>query len=235
MSLPDILVLFFLLAGAAASTARKKLTPSAAATGALLGALIYFGSGFPGLTLLAVFFLAGTAATSWKKEEKRLIQGSAAHQTTRRAGQVLANAGVAAILSGTAIAIPAERSLLVLMMAAAMSSALSDTLASELGMVYGHRFFNILTGRSDEKGLDGVISIEGLLFGMAGSALMAAIYCLFVAKWGRPFLVILVAGTIGNLADSLLGAVFERRKLLSNDLVNLLNTLVAALLAAFMA
>jgi uncharacterized protein (TIGR00297 family) len=231
MPLPDVLVLLFLLAGAAASAARKKLTIPAAVTGALLGALIYKGSGFMGLSLLAAFFLLGTTATSWKKQEKLTIKGAAAHQTTRHAGQVLANAGVAAILSGLAIAIPAQRSLFLLMMAAAFSSAMSDTLSSELGMVYGRRFFNILTRKADEKGLDGVISIEGLLFGIAGSALIAVLYTLFTPHGGRSFVLILISGTFGNLADSLLGATFERGGLLSNDGVNFLNTLLAALCA----
>jgi uncharacterized protein (TIGR00297 family) len=235
MSVPDLFVLVLLVIGAAASALRKKLTVPAAATGVLIGALLYKGSGFLGLSLLAAFFVVGTAATSWKKKEKLAMKGSAAHQTTRNSGQVLANAGVAAMLSGIAIAIPSHRPLFLLMMAAALSSAMSDTLSSELGLVYGRRFINILTGKVDEKGLDGVISIEGMLFGIAGSALIAFIYSLFLSGWEHRFLIVLVAGIFGNLVDSVLGAVFERRNLLSNDLVNLLNTLLAAALAGVLA
>ena len=225
---PHLLILLLLGAGAAASAALKKLTLPAAGTGLLLGAVIYYGAGFMGLTLLVVFFLTGTAATSWKKEQKLAIKGAAAHQSTRHSGQVLANSAVAAVLSALAIVIPAQRPLFLLMIAASLSSATSDTLSSELGMVYGRRFFNILTGRPDKKGLDGVISIEGLLVGIAGSALIAVVYSLFQSQWGRPFVIILISGTFGNLADSALGAVFERRGLLSNDSVNFLNTLLAA-------
>src|SRR6185437_4305380 len=207
----DLPILLFLIAAATAAALLKKLTPAAAITGAVLGALIYFGAGFMGLSLLAGFFLLGTAATSWKKKEKLDIKGAAAHQTSRHSGQVLANAGVAALLSALVIAMPAHKHLLNIMIAAAMSSALSDTLSSELGMVYGRRFFNILTGKADEKGLDGVISVEGLLFGIAGAALVAALYSLSTSEWGRPFWIIVIAGTFGNLADSALGAVFERR------------------------
>jgi uncharacterized protein (TIGR00297 family) len=231
----DLLTLLFLIAAATAAALLKKLTPAAAITGAVLGALIYFGAGFMGLSLLAGFFLLGTAATSWKKKEKLDIKGAAAHQTSRHSSQVLANAGVAALLSALVIAMPAHKHLLTIMIAAAMSSALSDTLSSELGMVYGRRFFNILTGKADEKGLDGVISVEGLLFGIAGAALVAALYSLSTSEWGRPFWIIVIAGTFGNLADSALGAVFERRNLLSNDGVNFLNTLTAAGIAGALA
>jgi uncharacterized membrane protein len=39
----------------------------------------------------------------------------------------------------------------------------------------------------------------------------------------------LLAGFTGNIADSILGASLERKGWIKNDLVNLLNTLVAAL------
>ena len=235
MRTPDILAVLLLLTCAAATAIARKLTPFAASTGAILGVLIYFGAGYLGLTLLAVFFILGTAATSWKKKEKLAAKDAVTYQSTRNTGQVLANSAVAALLSALALALPSHKPLFLLMMAAAMSSALSDTLSSELGMVYGRRFFNILTWQPDEKGLDGVISIEGLLAGIAGATLIAVIYSLLLFDWGRPFWIILIAGTLGNLADSVLGATFERRHLLSNDGVNFLNTLLAAGCAAALA
>ena len=48
-------------------------------------------------------------------------------------------------------------------------------------------------------------------------------------------LTITVAGTIGNLADSVLGATLERAGVLSNDGVNFFNTLTAALVAGCLA
>jgi uncharacterized membrane protein len=40
----------------------------------------------------------------------------------------------------------------------------------------------------------------------------------------------ILAAFCGTLADSFVGAILERRKLLNNDLVNFLGTLVAALI-----
>ena len=136
---------------------------------------------------------------------------------------------MAALLGILAIVDHERKDLYTLMMAASLSSAAADTSSSELGMVYGRRFFNILTFRSDRRGLDGVISIEGTLLGVAGSALIAFLYCLFEG-WGASFLLIVAAGTFGNLLDSLLGATLERRHILHNDAVNFINTLAAALL-----
>jgi uncharacterized protein (TIGR00297 family) len=252
----DFLALLFLVAGAAASARWKKLTPAAAVTGAVCGCAVYMGDGLRGLALLVLFFVLGTVATSWKKKEKLGIRGAAAHQSTRRTGQVIANGGVSAIAGLLALFFPAARQLFTLMLAASLSSATADTLSSELGTVYGRRFFNILTLKADERGLDGVISLEGLLLGAIGSALLAAVFVIipappatffFVVPGPRhqqpplllskdqAFLILLIAGTVGNLADSLLGALFERRGLLSNDHVNILNTLIAAACAGVLA
>ena len=221
-------VLIILLAGVAASIFFKKLTVTAAITGGFLGWLICAGGGYRGLSLIAVFFILGTAATSWKKKEKSSIRANAGHQSTRTTGQVIANAGIAALAGLLSVLFPNWKDLFQLMMAGSMSAAMADTLSSELGMVYGRRFYHILTLRPDEKGQDGVVSIEGLLIGISGSVIIA-----LIAR--DHFWVIVLAGTIGNLADSLLGALFERQGRISNNTVNLLNTLAGALAAGLFA
>jgi uncharacterized membrane protein len=249
----DISVILILAAGVVFSLRWKKLTLSAAIAGAAIGWLIYAGAGFTGLSMMTAFFILGTAATSWKKNEKRLQPGTpsdwpdapsdrpvalppgSGYQATRHAGQVIANAGVAAITGLLMAWFPQENPLLKVMMAASFAAAAADTLSSELGMVYGRRFYNILTGKPDQKGLDGVISVEGLLFGLAGSVIIAILYAAGTNSWNNHFFIILLAGTIGNLTDSLLGATLERRQLLSNDAVNFLNTLAAALAAGALA
>jgi uncharacterized protein (TIGR00297 family) len=101
-------------------------------------------------------------------------------------------------------------------------------------MVYGKRFFNIISFRADRCGMDGVISLEGTLIGIAGSCIIAAIYALG-SGWDINFCFIVIAGTIGNLTDSILGALFERKGKIGNDAVNFLNTLAAALVMVLLA
>ena len=66
---------------------------------------------------------------------------------------------------------------------------------------------------------------------IAGSAVIAAAWLLLTSAAASAGVIIILAGLIGNLADSLLGATLERKGVLSNDAVNFLNTAIAALAA----
>ncbi|MBW3130594.1 DUF92 domain-containing protein [Hymenobacter profundi] len=224
------IVLFLLGAGMLYSVRASKLTPGGALAGGLLGALIYLGGGFGGLSMLAAFFLLGSAASGWHLAEKRRLGLAEENKGRRTAGQVVANAGVAALAGLGGWLLPAQAALFQLMLAGSFAAATADTLASELGNVYGRRYYNVLTLRPDTRGLNGVISLEGTLCGVAGSVLIAGLYSLSVG-WGREFSWLVLAGTVGNLTDSVLGATLERQHRLSNNAVNFLNTLVGGLVA----
>jgi len=219
-------VVLIIVAAAILSVTAGKLTFSGAVAGAAVGLLVFAGGGYTGFIMLVAFFFLGILATSWKKHEKLRFKAKSDRSLSRNAGQVLANGGVPAILGLLALWMPHHAGLFRLMMAAALSSATADTLSSELGMIYGRWFFNILTLKRETKGLDGVISVTGTLIGIAGSAVIAFIYSLAI---GKRFWLIVLAGTIGNLADSILGAVYERKGMMGNNTVNFLNTLIAAL------
>jgi len=205
-----------LFIAAAISYFFRKLTLTGAVTGWIVAALVYAGAGYMGISLLAAFFILASLATKGKGSK-------------RTSGQVLANGGVAAILGLSAWIWPQHLTLFQLMIAGSLASATADTLSSELGTVYGKRFFNIITFKKDERGLDGVISIEGTLIGLAGAAIIAITYCLFNG-WGMPSLYIVTAGFIGNIIDSVLGATLERKSRIDNNLVNFSNTATGAIM-----
>lgn len=217
----------------AMSVKTGKLTIPAALAGGLTGLLVFGGGGYTGLLMLSAFFVLGIWATSHGKAIKATILSQEPHPEKRHAGQVLANGGIAALAGLLTMVDPAHDKVYLVMMAASLASAIADTLSSELGMVYGRHHYNILTFKKDQKGLDGVVSLEGSLLGMGGAAVMAVIYSLFEG-FGKDSLLIVLAGVLGNLLDSLLGASLERRHRINNDVVNLLNTLFAALIVLFL-
>lgn len=221
-------VLFILTAVAFISVRAKKLTLPAGVTGWVAGLLVFAGAGYAGVAMLAIFFALGTGATSWGMSVKQKLGLAEKDKGRRTPGQVVANAGAAAILGVLAVAYQAKAGLFRVMMAGAFASATADTLSSELGNVYGQSFYNIITFKKDTRGLDGVVSIEGTLIGIAGSTIIAIVYAIGFG-FDIQFLWIIIAGTIGNFSDSILGATLERKGSLSNNEVNFFNTAIAAL------
>lgn len=222
--------MFIISAVAFISVRAGKLTAGGAIAGWLVGLLVFLGAGHGGVAMVAAFFVSATGATSWRMSVKQKLGLAEKDKGRRTAGQVIANAGAAAIFGILMIFYPAKADLLRLMMAAAVASAATDTLSSELGNVYGRNFYNIITFKKDTRGLNGVISLEGTIIGIAGSIVIAAVHALFFGLTVH-FLLIIIAATIGNLADSVLGATLERKGYLNNNAVNFLNTVIAALSA----
>ena len=204
----------------------KKLTFPAALTAGIIGFFVFAGLGETGILMLVTFFILGVLATGHKKQLKAKYHPKILDNKGRDTGQVFANGGVAGLTGILAIIDHHHSDLYILMAAASLASALADTLSSELGMVYGRRFYNILTLKREANGLDGVISLEGTLIGVCGASIIALVY----AGFDKKTLFVIIAGILGNLTDSLLGATFERKNYIGNDLVNFLNTLVASLL-----
>lgn len=222
------LVFILLCAAAGITVVLKKLDAKAAVVAVVIGFVVWLGEGYTGIALLATFFIAGTLATSWKMRTKQQAGLAEQHRGQRTATQVLANGGVAAVLSLPSFLFVQYQPLLLLMIASSLSSATADTVSSELGNVYGRKFYNIMNFKKDIRGLNGVVSFEGTMIGVAGSSLIALVYTV-QAGLTVHFLWIVIAGTTGNLMDSVLGATLERKHILNNDAVNSLNTLTGAL------
>ncbi|WP_225872728.1 DUF92 domain-containing protein [Pedobacter frigoris] len=214
-----------LIAAMVLSVRTRKLTLMGSVAAVIIGGLVFLAAGMKGVLMLMIFFLLGVAATAHKKEFKAKLGDQGMQAGGRTAGQVLANGGVAGLMAVMALLYNSHSAVFLLMMAASLAAALSDTLSSELGTIYGKRFYNILGFKKDENGLDGVISLEGTLIGVLGAFIVGLIY----AGISKTSLLITIAGILGNLMDSLLGAVLERKGYIGNNLVNFLNTLFAAL------
>ena len=113
-------------------------------------------------------------------------------------------------------------------MVAAMAEVATDTVASECGQAFSREARLITTFQRVPAGTDGGISIAGTVFGIGagiGISLVGMVCGLVSMRW---LWVPVVAGVLGMLADSVLGAWLERRRWLNNEQVNLTGTMIAA-------
>jgi uncharacterized protein (TIGR00297 family) len=204
--------------------------------GAIVGGLITFamflGSDWLGIAALTLFFVAGTLVSLFKKEQKKSLELDQENEGKRTIINAIANGGVAAICGFLAWIIPDYQLVFEIGMLASIASATSDTFSSELGNVFGKRYYNIVTWKADKRGLDGAISMEGTLAGLVGSGLISGLYVLF-RGWDDYFFIVLFIGLLGNLSDSYFGATLQRKGFLDNHQVNLLSTFLGGLLGVF--
>ena len=228
-----VIVILVICIAAILAVVLKKITVSAALAGGVIALTIYYSVGFIGLVELAAFFLLGTFTTGFKMKEKNQLNISEENIGTRSFGQVFANCGAAFLLSIFFLIFTFDKQLICIMIAGSFAAAIADTLSSELGNIYGRKFYCILNFRKSQKGLNGVVSLEGTLIGFSGSCLIGGVHML-ASLQSRDFIIIVIAGTIGNLVDSILGATLENSNIFNNNQVNFINTISGAVAAGLL-
>jgi uncharacterized protein (TIGR00297 family) len=202
--------------------------------GALIGVTIYTGAGRNAWVLLFVTFAVATIASRLGLERKVLL-GIAEERTGRRgAGNALANCGVAAA-AAIAVASTPHPTAALLALAAALVAGGSDTVASEIGKAWGRSTFLITSFGRVKPGTPGAMSLEGTTAGVVAAFGLASLaVALGQIAWGMTAAVV-VAATVGALVESMLGATLEGPGILNNDLLNFINTAVAAAVALVLA
>ena len=203
----------FLIAAVIAYAAyrAKSLNRSGAMAAVVVGTVIFGIGGWQWAVLLLTFFISSSVLTRAFKKHKSDLSEKFSKGGQRDAGQVFGNGGLATLFAGLTFFYPDDPRLW-LGFAAALAASNADTWATELGVLNPHppRLITHPT-RVVEKGTSGGISLVGTLAALAGAGLIGSLAGFLNPSgisWTTALLVTL-AGLLGSLFDSLLGATVQ--------------------------
>jgi uncharacterized protein (TIGR00297 family) len=208
----------------------RTVTVSGMLGGALVGVVIYTCGGAAGWAFLFLTFLIATLASKLGLNRKMLLGIAEERGGRRGAGNAFANCGVAVAAAVAAVWTPFRADAL-LAFTAALTAGGSDTVASEIGKAWGRSTFLVTTLGRVKPGTPGAISLEGTGAGIVAALALAAAAVGLGLVPASSLLILVVAATAGALVESALGATLEGPGILNNDMLNFINTGVAAAVA----
>ncbi len=202
----------FILAAIASYLAHRlhSLTTRGAYAATALGTVVFGLGGWQWAALLLTFFVFSSALTRAFKGAKRGAEEKYAKGGERDEMQVLSNGGVAGLFVLLHIAFPAAVWPWI-GFAGALAAVNADTWATELGVLNpGRPRLITRLGTPVEKGTSGGVSLVGTLASLAAAAVIAAGAALFSQSMLYTILIsVTIAGLLGSLIDSLLGATVQ--------------------------
>ncbi|NJK37301.1 MAG: TIGR00297 family protein [Oscillatoriales cyanobacterium RM2_1_1] len=226
------------LLGIVALLPKKLLTPAGLVHAWILGVLIWGCLGWRGYLIVAFYFIVGSGVTRIGLAQKEAAGIAEKRSGARGPENVWGSAltasicGLGVLISQTFAGVVTQDWIipaLLLGYVASFSTKLSDTCASEVGKAYGQRTFLITTLQPVPRGTEGAVSLEGTLAGIVASLAIALV------GWGVGLIDGLgigwcvVAALIATNLESVIGATLQHRiNWLTNEIVNIINTLIGA-------
>jgi uncharacterized protein (TIGR00297 family) len=205
----------------------RTVTRAGAIGGGMIGIAIAASVGWGGWILLFATFLAAALSSRLGLHRKTLLGIAEARGGRRGIGNAIANTGCAAVAAlMSALSYAHEPSLLAF--AAALAAGGSDTIASEIGKAWGTRTYLVSTLEMVPPGTSGAMSLEGTLAGLAAAFALAGVAIGANVVPLSALFPVVIGATIGSLCESVLGATLEGPGIVNNDVLNFLNTAIAA-------
>ncbi len=189
----------------------RLLTRTGAISTFLVGFLIY-GLGDAGAAIpLLAFFLSSSLLSKLFRARKAAAEQTEAKGSTRDAGQVWANGGVPVGIVVTFALLDKHLPLYRLqffpiLFLAALAAMNADTWATEIGKLSRTKPRLLSNFRPAEPGTSGAVSLLGLFAALLGAAFIPLSALLLWRLHFLEFLIVMWAGCLGCLLDSILGA-----------------------------
>lgn len=182
--------------------------------------------------LLAVFVIAGFFATMRgidRKKAQGLQEGERGERNWRNILGVGLPPVVVALMD---FVYPLDPTLFAVLFISTITVAGADTIASEIG-VHDPKVYMITTFKRVEPGVNGGVSVLGTVVSTVVSLLIAALgWFAITGGLDATLLIPFVAGVVGNLMDSVFGAVLENPGYISKYTNNCSTALIGAAFGA---
>ena len=197
----------------------------------ILGTILWGCLSWQGWMSVVIYLLLGSLVTkigfNFKKE-----QGIAEKRGGRRGPEnVWGSAATGLFLAIMTKFNAANVSMFKIGFAASFAAKLADTFGSEIGKRFGKDTYLITSLKKVERGTEGGISLEGTLASVLGSIFMAFIMLRLSLIPKSHFIIVAVSGVLATLSESVIGARFQNKYKLSNEMVNAIQTSIAAIFA----
>ena len=116
--------------------------------------------------------------------------------------------------------------------AASFAAKLADTFGSEIGKRFGRNTYLITSFRKVDRGTEGGVSLEGTIASALGAIIMSlTMLTLSIITTNHQFVIVSISGFLATISESIIGAKFQEKYKLSNELVNAIQTSISSIIA----
>ncbi len=206
----------------------NSLTPDGAVASFAVGATVSILGSINAFFILTVFTVAGFGATMiglGDKERAGLQEGRRGERTWKNvlgvgvAPVVAVVVGYSGLIDGDGFAV---------LFVATLAVAGADTIASEIG-VRDRKTYMITTFKECEAGVNGGVSVLGTSVSTVAALLIAVLgWFVITETFSWLALIPFAMGVLGNVLDSVFGAVFENKGRMSKYVNNCSTELIAS-------